>query len=487
MNRRLIAALSALALLVPASAHAEVDPFPGVEKGQEIPGTRVSSAPGVTQAQWEASETYLNRPACTEGSGNAISVNVAQRIWSAYCVKTWESTAVLQAWDDYRSALDEAQRAAEAESKAWNEANPGQQKCIQWGPITDPNGGQSSGGVCANPVPAGSAPSGSSSSAAGSVGESDIPSTPSQESSTSAEATSSSPVAALPADPPPPATSYRGSGYPFTQIVEGQVGVSGCPIGFQAANGLIADVGSRKTYTECWPERAWAAYRLGGEAWELYKATGGNYDPSVEIDRRNKVDLLKAKAKAVAEAAALLTPGIERCSSWSGFGESGTECAYAFIAPSSSSGAVGTASSSSRAVIASQSSTASVEVSPSGSVEVSASGEIGVALSSVSVAGTSLAIARQAIAITPDPEEASSISQLADGLTAVKTVQRNLLQSLPRDSTLDYKVVSLTPSICKASSFRVRITNAGLCKIGIAITDSAGNEYEIIKKIRRKF
>lgn len=487
MNRRLIAALSAISLFLPATAHAEVDPFPGIERGQEIPGTRVSSEPGVTQAQWESSETYLNRPACTEGSGSAISVNVSQRIWSVYCVKTWESSAVLQAWDDYRSALDEAQRVAEAESRAWNEANPGQQKCIQWGPITDPNGGQSSGGVCANPVPAGSAPSGSSSSAAGSVGESDIAPVPSQDSSISAEATSSSPVAALPADPPPPATAYRGSGYPFTQIVEGQVGLSGCPVGFQAANGLISDVGARKTYTECWPERAWAAYRLGGEAWELYKATGGSYDPSVEIDRRNKVELLKTKAKAVAEAAALLTPGIERCSSWSGFGESGTECAYAFIAPSSSSGSIGSSTSSSGAIIASQSSTTSVEVPASESGDVSASGEIGVALSSVSVAGTSLLISRQAIAITPDPVEASSISQLADGLTAVKTVQRDLLQSLPRDSSLDYKVVSLTPSVCKASSFRVRITTAGLCKVGIAITDSAGNEYEIIKKMRRKF
>lgn len=489
-------------LVVPnASAWEEqaTNPFPGVAFGEAIPGyLKTFECP----QDWSEDPTCVINTAFMRAQGGLVAcpewsandnTNFYRADGSVWKVESWcraSWTAPVSAADEaaYEQAIRDATAAAEAESRAWNEANPGKQKCVSWGPIRHPNGvGESSGGVCANPVPAGSAPSGSSSSAAGSVGESDIAPVPTQDSSSSAEATSSSPVAALPADPPPPATAYRGSGYPFTQIVEGQVGLSGCPVGFQAANGLISDVGARKTYTECWPERAWAAYRLGGEAWELYKATGGNYDPSVEIDRRNKVELLKAKAKAVAEVAALLTPGIERCSSWSGFGESGTECAYAFIAPSSSSASIGSSTSSSGAVIASQSSTASVEVPSSESGDLSASGEIGVALSSVSVAGTSLLISRQAIAITPDPVEASSISQLADGLTAVKTVQRDLLQSLPRDSSLDYKVVSLTPSVCKASSFRVRITTTGLCKVGIAITDSAGNEYEIIKKMRRKF
>lgn len=61
--------------------------------------------------------------------------------------------------ENFRNAVAAATAAAEAESKAWNTAHPGQQKCVQWGPIVHANGvSTSSGGVCANPV--GSLPSG---------------------------------------------------------------------------------------------------------------------------------------------------------------------------------------------------------------------------------------------------------------------------------------------------------------------------------------
>jgi hypothetical protein len=287
--------------------------------------------------------------------------------------------------------------------------------------------------------------------------------------------------------------SYKGSGFPFTVILEGQNSNSSCPAGFQAANGLIADVGLGKTFTECWPERAWTAYRLGGEAWELFKATGGTYDPSVEIDRRNKVALLKARAKQIADVAALQTPGIERCSSWSGFGESGRECSYAFVAPGSSSPVVSPSTSTSSTVspIVQTTSSAPVAISQPGSSESAstqsevASSSPSVELQSVQIAGSSATVARKALLITPDAEEASSISALANSITAVRSVQRTTLQALPRDSTLTYSVVSLTPSICQASTFRVRINRPGLCQLEIQITDSAGNEYEITKRVRR--
>mgnify|MGYP000075344849 FL=1 len=54
---------------------------------------------------------------------------------------------------DFYEAVRVAQAAAEQESRAWNADHPGQQKCVQWGPITHANGvSTSSGGVCANPV-----------------------------------------------------------------------------------------------------------------------------------------------------------------------------------------------------------------------------------------------------------------------------------------------------------------------------------------------
>jgi hypothetical protein len=137
-------------------AHAEIDPFPGVEHMGEIPGTRISSPAWSQQAEWEATSTYQSYLAqgCPEGSGRAIAVDVAVMVWSNYCVKTWRSQAVIRAWEKYYS--DEAQGRATAyeQSLAWNRANPGKQKCFSYGPLTSPDGGTTSGGVCANPVTA---------------------------------------------------------------------------------------------------------------------------------------------------------------------------------------------------------------------------------------------------------------------------------------------------------------------------------------------
>lgn len=449
------------------SAQADTDPFPGIAKGQEIPGTRVSSAPGESWDSFNAGAGAGHT--CPAGSGRAVESNIATKVRSYYCIKTWEAPDTTAAWDEFNRQLAAAQAAAEAESRAWNEANPGKQKCVSWGPITDPDGGVQSGGVCANPV--------------------EVPEeeqAPSQDAESVSEEDVAEEAAALPTTPesekdPEPGSSAEaaplGSGHPFTQVVEGQVGVAGCPAGFQAANGLIADAKSKKQYTECWPANAWTAYQLGGEAWQLFKTTGGSYDPGVEIDRRAKVDLLIAKAKEVAEAAAKATPGIERCSSWSGYGESGRECAYVFIDPQTKEETV---------------TQESQEVEESTGQEPAAGDEAAepqllVGLDTVEVSGNSIEIARTALQVTEDAEEAERIAALAAGFTEVKTVQRTLLQSLPRDPELSYRVTSLTKDVCLASSWRVRITDPGLCLVNVEITDSSGNSYDIVKRMRRWF
>jgi hypothetical protein len=135
-------------------AQAETDPFPGVEHMGEIPGTRISSPAWSQQAQWESTATYQNYLAlgCPEGSGRAIAVDVAVMVWSNYCVKTWRSQAVIRAWEKYYSDEAEGRANAYEQSLAWNKANPGKQKCFSYGPLTSPDGGTTSGGVCANAV-----------------------------------------------------------------------------------------------------------------------------------------------------------------------------------------------------------------------------------------------------------------------------------------------------------------------------------------------
>ncbi len=484
MSLAIVFAIAMSALwLPPANAWdpQPTNPFPGVEFGGEIPGYTVTAECSSTPEVPDNCVRRAGQPTCPAWSANDLTPTLrSDGSWAAvklWCRASWTPPVTAEQEAAYQQSIRDAMQAAEAESKAWNAANPGRQKCVTWGPLIHPNGvGVSSGGVCANPVPAGTAPSGSDSVSSSPVTEADL-TAPSSSSNT---ATSSSGLASLPLDPTPAESVYRGTGYPYTQVLPGQVGISGCPTGFQAANGLIVDVSTSMTYTECWPERAWIAYRLGGEAWDLYRATSGSYDPSVEIDRRNKVLLLRSKAKSIAEAAAMLTPGVERCSDWTGFGESGRECAYTFITPS------GQSASSSISQSTVTSSTLLNSASNSSSVSDN-SAVISVTLSATVVEGSSTEVARQSLLITPDSVEASSISQLAMSITSLGTVQRTAVRSLPKANGLNYKVTSLTPKVCQASSQRVRINKVGLCRVGFAITDSAGNKYQIVKKLRRTF
>lgn len=485
MNIKAVAIAVLLALTIPTSASAVTDPYPNLATGEEVPGTRVWST---TESSWAefANTTYRSGWACPQiatpngdpyaWDGNGF--DASQGKWYRTCFKNpWRQPRDPVAWENYYDSLRAAQAAAEAESRAWNEANPGKQKCVSWGPITDPDGGVSSGGVCANPVSAPTAPSGSSPVSAGSVSESDVAS--------GSSSVSSSLSSSISPDPLPTAeSSYRGNGYPYTVVLPGQVGITGCPVGFQAANGLIVVAGGG-TYTECWPERAWTANRLGGEAWELYKATGGSYDPSVEIDRRAKVDLLKAKAKEIANAAALQTPGIERCSSWSGFGESGTECAYAFIRPSTSSSSVSPIVTSSSTISAPVTDSSSVGIPITSPGTATSSSSISVALSAVAFKASAGVVAKTAVLLTSSQVEAQKISSLALKISALKSTTKNKLVSLPKDKNLQYSVKTLTPKVCSASTLRVNFKTNGVCQVEVVMTDGSGNAYEFIKRVRK--
>lgn len=203
---RLALALSAALVLAGAPmAQADTDPFPGVAYQAEIPGTRITSAPGLTQSAWEASDAYQGWRAthCPAGSGMGIGSDLnfttdrSDDTWYAYCLKTWQAQTTLDAWATYQANRDAAQAAALLSSQQWNAANPGQQRCFQWGPITDPNGGTSSGGVCANPVPV---PSGSTQDSA------TVSSAPIQESATA-------PSSPAPSQSPAPVNTNGFGGY----------------------------------------------------------------------------------------------------------------------------------------------------------------------------------------------------------------------------------------------------------------------------------
>lgn len=172
-------------MLVPL-AKADEDPLPGIANGAYIgPRQDVSSSTG---------EPLDGSPSITCPAGAGLAAVAGDGNNYVRCFKNWVPQSVIDAQAAYRDLLRNAQNAAEAESLAWNTAHPGQQKCFQWGPYTDANGGTSSGGVCANPV--GNLPSN--------------PTSPFIETSTAPAETSTAPSHAPP--PPPPAVNTNGFG-----------------------------------------------------------------------------------------------------------------------------------------------------------------------------------------------------------------------------------------------------------------------------------
>jgi len=99
-----LASLICLALIFTGApiAQADTDPFPGVAYQAEIPGTRITSSPGLTQAEWEASAAYQTwlTTHCPAGSGMGIGVDLAFTVsrtddtWYAYCTKTWQPQVI---------------------------------------------------------------------------------------------------------------------------------------------------------------------------------------------------------------------------------------------------------------------------------------------------------------------------------------------------------------------------------------------------------
>ena len=136
------------------------DPYPNIPTGGEIPGTRIVSTDetswpqffGTTvAAQWRCPVIYgpNGDPYAAENNGfDSVSGK-----WFRVCVKNpWREPIPRSVMSTYEAEKSAAIADALAKSQAWNTANPGKQRCFQWGPLTSPNGGTESGGVCANPT-----------------------------------------------------------------------------------------------------------------------------------------------------------------------------------------------------------------------------------------------------------------------------------------------------------------------------------------------
>lgn len=506
------------------SSFAEEDPFPGVSTGSEIPETKIWSQPGVTQSQWESTDTY-KAFSCPAGAGNGMGVDMnfttskSDDRWFAYCVKTWRSSVDVNAEANFRAAQNAAIATATAESQAWNAANPGKQKCIQWGPIIHANGvSTASGGVCANVVAPGPTTTVQSQDAPTVEGPTTVP-------TTTTPTAQPTPVAATP--DANPELANEGNGKPFTRVLPGQLSTSQCPVGYQAANGIIVAIG-KGTYTECWPTNAWQAWQLGGSTWEQFKSSGGSFNVQAVIDLNNAIAALKSEAKSVAQTAADSTPGIQRCSKWSGYGQSGQECAYTFVAPTPGTVIPGATNSDTRTATTPQisetstvltrpsetstisvqssdtqtvlnkrpetstvlststpeTSTATTTIDPT-SVKVSqtTSGTSQLGLATISVEGTTKEIAKLIPKIVTKVTEQKSLATILTKLDAMRAVTYSKVQVLPNERSIEETAVSLTPDICSVKGAKVTSLKPGTCIFSYELIGASGNSFTVEKQI----
>jgi hypothetical protein len=491
MNSRRIAVIGLLLLLFTLNSSqltfAEEDPYPGVAAGAEIPGTKIWSEPGVSQSQWEATDTYKTF-SCPAGTGRGMGVDLnftssnSDDRWFAYCVKTWRPTIDINADANFRAAQDLAIAAATAESQAWNAANPGKQKCVQWGPIVHANGvSTASGGVCANPVEPGPGTT---------VKTAEAPPVAAKEETPPSNATNpkTTPTETPIAPDENPNLASLGSGVPFTRVLPGQLSTAQCPAGFQAANGIINDIGNG-IFTECWPEDAWNAWRLGGTTWESYKSSGGTTNVQAVLDLNAAIAALKEEAKAVAQKAADLTPGIQRCSKWSGYGQSGQECAYTFLAPgekplvSKSSETPTKPTPTTPQDKSDNNQKPTQEDSTKGSSTISGSMKPETELTSITVVGTTNQLATLINKVVDTIAEQKSLTKILTKLDALRSSTYSKTQSLPNERSIEETAISITPDICSVDGTKVVSLKPGKCVFSYELVGPSGNSFTVEKEI----
>lgn len=320
-----------------------------------------------------------------------------------YAPPTAEELLAREQDRDFQARIQVAQEQALKESRAFNAANPGMQRCVEWGPVIHANGiSTSAGGACANPV----------------------------EATTPIITQPAPPIVdqtVLPIPSAPPATNL-----PFFVFVDGQVSASSCPVGYQGANGIVVNATTHQVQTQCWAAAAWSAWILGGEVWQRFESSGGAYDVQAELNRRAAVAALKARALAAAQQAANQTPGVRRCSEWSGYGEIGSECSYAFIAPTQTP--------------------AEPEISPTEPL------------------------------VTVAPQ---TVKVLAAVNNVTKATRLKMIL-LPANKLISVTYKSTTPNICMIVKNEVKRKSIGTCKISVKIIDRSGLVTTAVKKIAFK-
>jgi hypothetical protein len=192
---------------------------------------------------------------------------------------------------------------------------------------------------------------------------------------------------------------------------------------------------------------------------------------------------------------ALQTPGVERCVTWQGYLENGTECSKAIIS-TIASGETSTVTSvsiknsiteSSKNILKSDTSTAGVD-----SVTVTVKATNGFETSTATVDSVDFEGKSKDIILLSQKLESSTvtISGIQKALFKFDAIKSKITAKqvvLPDAKQVDEDVVSESPAICKIKGFTIVRLKKGTCEVSYTLTSlDTGNSYTAVKSISFK-
>jgi hypothetical protein len=227
-----------------------------------------------------------------------------------------------------------------------------------------------------------------------------------------------------------------------------------------------------------------------------------------EVLRRANVASLKSQAKSVAQTAADKTPGIQRCSKWIGYGETGEECAYTFIEPTGSTSSGTGTNSVVMPPVNSDSSTAitvpSVIQNPDTLTATTAtSNPLTTSTSSIlnssdtsklasveevklDLFGTPQEIVYLITKVSESYSEAKTLTSLVNKLAKAASKISTKSVKLPYSVLANEIAQTLTPEVCNVKGMTVTSLKKGSCTIEYTVSGKSGNQFTTSKTFEFK-
>lgn len=207
-----------------------------------------------------------------------------------------------------------------------------------------------------------------------------------------------------------------------------------------------------------------------------------------ETSRIESANNQRQLALTQAQTLAAQTPGIERCVTWSGYLETGQECAIATASSETTTVQTRSISNSlssvdSQTVLNFDSVTASTS-NDSVTITVKATNEYVTPViksEAVEIQGSASKVSALAMKIETNAKSAFDIDKSLRKLDSLRKITASSLVKLPESRLLKESANSLTPDVCSISGTQVSKLAKGLCTIVYTVISEAGNSYSTEK------